>query len=229
MISVCMGIKNGGQFIQEQIDSILPQVAADDELVVSDDGSTDNTWRLIESYRDPRIRLLSNPKRGLISNFENCMKASRGDLIFLSDQDDVWHAEKLQVMTVALRSCDLVVCDCRVVDKDLNPIYASFFKFNRSKPGLIRNLIKSSFMGCCMAFHRRVLEKALPFPDEVTVHDQWIGLIAERYFTVKFVPKIMVDHRRHYENYSSTGGPSNNSIKKKLKTRFYLAKKLFIP
>ena len=229
MISVCMGIKNGGQFIQEQMDSILPQIGVDDELVVSDDGSTDNTWRVIESYRDPRIRLLSNPTRGLISNFENCLKASKGDLIFLCDQDDVWHAEKLQVMTEALRSCDLAVCDCRVVDKDLNPIYASFFKFNRSKQGLIRNLIKSSFMGCCMAFHRRVLEKALPFPVEVPVHDQWIGLVAERYFTVKFVSKIMVDHRRHHRNYSSTGGPSINSIKKKLKTRFHLAKKLFLP
>jgi len=224
-----MGIKNGGRFIREQIHSILPQFGADDELVVSDDGSSDDTWRLIESYRDPRIRLMHNPGRGLISNFENCLKASRGDLIFLADQDDVWYAEKLQVMTEALRSFDLAVCDCRVVDKDLNPIYESFFKFNRSRPGLLRNLIKSSFMGCCMAFHRRVLEKALPFPDKIRVHDQWIGLIAERHFSVKFIPKIMVDHRRHHQNHSSTGGPSIHSIEKKLKTRFHLAKKLFLP
>jgi len=227
MISVCIGIKNGGQFIREQIDSILPQIGVDDELVASDDGSTDNTWRLIESYEDPRIRLLSNPRCGLISNFENCLMASRGDLIFLSDQDDVWRPEKLQVMTNVLGSCDLAVCDCQVVDEILNPIYSSFFKFNRSRQGLLRNFIKNSFMGCCMAFHRRVLQKALPFPDQVPIHDQWIGLVAERYFTVKFVPKIMVDHRRHRENYSSTGGPSMNSIKKGLTARFHLAKNLF--
>src|SRR5258708_22736847 len=137
MVSVCMGIKDGGRVIREQIHSILAQFGADDELVVSDDGSSDNTWRLIESYRDPRIRLMRNPGHGLISNFENCLKASRGDVIFLADQDDVWYAEKLQVMTEALRSCDLAVCDCRVVDKDLNPIYGSFFKFNRSRPGTI--------------------------------------------------------------------------------------------
>jgi glycosyltransferase involved in cell wall biosynthesis len=223
-----MGIKNGGRFIREQIDSILPQIGVNDELVVSDDGSTDNSGRLIESYGDSRIRLLPNPKRGLISNFENCLNASRGDLIFLSDQDDVWHPEKVQFMTETLRSCDLAVCDCQVVDKDLKTIYRSFFEFNRSRPGLLKNLIKSSFMGCCMAFHRRVLEKALPFPDKILVHDQWIGLIAERYFSVKFVPKIMVDHRRHHENHSTTGGPSLNSIEKKLKTRFHLAKKLFL-
>jgi len=222
-----MGIKNGAQYVREQIDSILPQLGVTDELVVSDDGSSDNTWPLIEWYRDPRIKLMSNPGHGLISNFENCLKASRGEFIFLSDQDDVWYPEKLRVMTEALRLCDLAVCDCQVVDKNLIPIYGSFFKFNRSGPGLLRNFIKSSFIGCCMAFNRRVLEKALPFPDKVPFHDQWIGLIAERYFTVKFVPKIMVDHRRHHENYSSTGGPSQHSFKKKLKSRFHLAKKLF--
>lgn len=224
-----MGIKNGGQYIREQIDSILPQLGVNDELVVSDDGSTDNTWPLIEWYRDSRIKLMSNPGHGLISNFENCLEASRGELIFLSDQDDVWHPDKLQVMTDVLRSCDLAVCDCQVVDEGLNPIYPSFFEFNHSGQGLVRNFIKNSFMGCCMAFHRRVLEKALPFPDNVPIHDQWIGLVAERYFIVKFLPKILVDHRRHRENYSSTGGPSINSIKKKLKTRFYLARNLFNP
>ena len=229
MISVCMGIKNGAQYIREQIDSILPQLGVKDELVVSDDGSTDNTWPLIEWYRDPRIKLMSNPGHGLISNFENCLKTSRGEFIFLSDQDDVWHPEKVQVMMDVLCSCDLAVCDCQVVDEALNPIYPSFFKLNRSRRGLLRNFIKNSFMGCCMAFHRRVLEKALPFPDNVPIHDQWIGLVGERYFTVKFVPKIMVDHRRHRENYSSTGGPSINSIKTKLKTRFHLVKNLFNP
>jgi glycosyltransferase involved in cell wall biosynthesis len=223
-----MGTKNGAQYILEQVDSILPQLGVTDEIVISDDGSTDNTWPLIESYRDPRIKLMSNPGRGLISNFENCLKASRGEFIFLSDQDDVWHVEKVQVMTEVLRSCDLTVCDCQVVDEVLNPIHRSFFQFNGSRPGLLRNFIKSSFIGCCMAFHRRVLEKALPFPDKIPVHDQWIGLIAERYFRVKFIPKIMVDHRRHLENHSSTGGRSTFSIEKKLTTRFHLAKKLFL-
>ena len=77
-----------------------------------------------------------------------------------------------------------------------------------------------------MAFRRTVLEKALPFPEGVPLHDQWIGLIAERYFNVRFISPILVDHRRHPENYSSTGGASENSLGEKLKLRFLLAKEL---
>ncbi len=228
MVSVCMAIKDGSQYIDEQLDSILPHLGRADELVISDDGSTDNTLTIVESYADPRIRVLRNPRQGLISNFEHALQESRGEIIFLSDQDDVWYPQKFPVMINTLATCDLAVCDCQVVDRERRTIYPSFFKFNRSRPGLIRNIIRSSFMGCCMAFHRRVLDRALPFPDGVPIHDQWIGLVAERYFRVKFVPSVMLEHRRHQKNYSTTGGPSPSSIEKKLSSRLTLARKLFM-
>ena len=82
MVSVCMAVKNGSRFLTEQIRSILPQLTGDDELIISDDHSTDNTTGLIDDFKDNRIKLLSNPHRGLISNFENALKASRGTLSF---------------------------------------------------------------------------------------------------------------------------------------------------
>ncbi len=126
-----------------------------------------------------------------------------------------------------LVSCELVVCDCQLVDESRNVVAPSFFEWNRSKKGLVKNLLKNSFVGCCMAFHRKVLKQVLPFPQGILMHDQWIGLIAQRYFTVKFIPQTLVDYRRHNGNYSTTGGHSKNSWDKKVISRLQLAKALW--
>lgn len=228
-VSVCMATHNGERFLRQQIDSILPQLSSPDELVISDDHSTDGLPLILGSYHDPRIRVLppkhfGDPTR----NFEYALTHSSMEFIFLADQDDVWHPEKINIMREKLDEVDLVICDCRLTDQRLNTISPSFFKTNRSRPGLLKNLLKSSYMGCCMAFRREVLEKALPFPDAILFHDQWIGLVAERHFSIAFIPHILVDHRRHLTNYSSTGAQSRNSLKKKLRLRFHLAKKLLL-
>ncbi len=228
-VSVCMATHNGERFIREQIDSILPQLKPQDELIISDDQSTDGLPAILSSYVDPRISVLpprsfGNPNR----NFEYAMSHAKNELIFLSDQDDVWEVNKIDIMRLKLEEVDLAVCDCRLTNTDLETLVASFFMANCSGPGLLKNLLKSSYMGCCMAFRRDVLNKALPFPDSIFLYDQWIGLIAERHFRVAFIPQILVDHRRHLTNYSSTGAPSRNSFKKKVELRFHLAKKLLI-
>lgn len=89
MISVCMATYNGTKYIQEQINSILSQFGENDELVISDDGSKDDTCSIISSYQDSLIKLLFNKgKHGFIGNFENALSQCKGDYIFLSDQDD---------------------------------------------------------------------------------------------------------------------------------------------
>jgi len=222
-----MAVHNGELFLQEQINSILPQLGTNDEIVISDDGSTDTTLEIIKSY-DARISLLparkfNNPSR----NFEYALGHCKNEIIFLADQDDVWHPQKVKIMLNELASCDLLVCDCRMIDENGNVLRESFFKQNRSKNGLIKNLIKNSFVGCCMAFHRKLLEKILPFPLTTSMHDQWIGLIAQRHFNVRFIPQTLVDHRRHPGNYSSTGERSKNSWNKKVISRLQLAKAIW--
>ncbi|CAN5308571.1 glycosyltransferase family 2 protein [soil metagenome] len=226
-ISVCMATHNGEKYLRHQVDSILAQLDSSDELVISDDNSEDFTLSILKSFHDPRIKLLSPEKFGTpVRNFEYALQHCVHPLIFLADQDDVWHPEKVRIMRDALRSNDLVICDCRIVNEELYPLHGSFFQVNRSKSGLFRNLFKNSFIGCCMAFRREVLEKALPFPENIALHDQWIGLVAERYFNVKFMSQILVDHRRHSGNYSTTTGASENSFGRKIKLRFHLAKDL---
>src|SRR5690606_37158197 len=116
MVSVCMATRNGASFLKEQIESILPQLNRDDEIVISDDCSGDDTLTVIRTFQDSRIRLLeSRSEEGITRNFEASLKASRGDFIFLADQDDVWLPGKVTRMKQALKNYDLVMSDCRLV------------------------------------------------------------------------------------------------------------------
>lgn len=228
-VSVCMATHNGARFLREQLDSILPQLGPRDELVISDDQSTDEVPAILTSYVDSRIRLLPARKFGSpLRNFEYILRHCKNELLFLADQDDVWHPDKIDVLRKPLGLVDLVVCDCRLINEQGETFVPSFFAHNGSGPGLWKNLIHSSYMGCCMAFHRRILERALPIPDGVSLHDQWIGLIAERYYRVSFVPEVLVAHRRHHNNYSTTGEKSKHNLVAKLEMRWHLTKQLFL-
>ena len=114
---------NGEKYIQEQLLSILPQLEQNDEIIISDDHSSDHTIERIESLNDPRIKIVlhsAEPCRFLIDhsthNFQNALRQAKGDIIFLSDQDDKWTADKVSVMKKQLQDYDLVVSDCYVTD-----------------------------------------------------------------------------------------------------------------
>ena len=224
-----MATKNGARYLREQLDSILHQLNIHDELIISDDCSTDETVNLIRSYNDPRIRLVENSKpEGIPRNFEKSLTLSRGQFIFLADQDDVWLPQKIDVMCNALKHLDLVVSDCLLVDHSLRHKSASFFSINNSGKGLIRNILKNSYIGCCMAFNRKLLSHALPFPKDIPMHDLWIGIVGELHYKTRFIPEVLVYHRRHESNASSTGGKSTSSPLKKFGHRYKLIKNILL-
>lgn len=228
MISVCIATYNGENFIKDQLDSIIPQLADEDEIIISDDGSTDLTLEIIESYKDFRIKLYKNSFKNLISNFEFVLKKASGDYIFLSDQDDVWLPNKVDACMENLRDHDLVLSNCKVVDSNLNVLNESFFDLRKSKKGLINNLIKNSYLGCCMAFNRKVLEKSLPFPKKIPMHDLWLSFVGELFFKVYFIEEPLILYRRHGANLSVTGDISPFSFFEKVKFRFYIIKNVLI-
>lgn len=223
MISVCMAAKNGARFIGYQLDSILPQLNDKDEIIISDDHSTDNTFEIVKQYSDARIRFIENPKSGIVSNFENSLLSSKGEIIFLADQDDVWMPDKIKKTLPYFNEYDLVVSDCKIVDDKLDCLHDSFLEFNSSGKGVIKNLLRNSYMGCCMAFKRSLLKKALPFPSRLIIHDQWLGLIAELFGNVVFQPEQLLLHRRHSKNASTTFYKSKNDIVSKFSHRLQLA------
>lgn len=230
MISVCMATYNGEKYIKEQLSSILSQLSEKDEIIVSDDSSIDKTVEIIESFKDKRIKILKNNKfRQPNLNFENALKYSKGDIIFLSDQDDVWVENKVEIILNQLKKYDLIVSDAFITDKKLNITNESLFSEVNSNRGILKNIIKNTYYGCCMAFKRKVLKKALPFPKTREIgHDLWLGIIADRYFKVKFLKEKLIYFRRH-ENTLTTIKKSKRRLIVKLlgrvKVLYYFLKK----
>lgn len=230
MISVCMATYNGEKYIKEQLSSILSQLSEKDEIIVSDDSSTDKTVEIIESFQDKRIKILKKNKfRQPNLNFENALKYSKGDIIFLSDQDDVWVENKVEIILNQLKKYDLIVSDAFITNEKLNITNESLFSEVNSNRGILKNIIKNTYYGCCMAFKRKVLKKALPFPKTREIgHDLWLGIIADRYFKVKFLKEKLIYFRRH-ENTLTTIKKSKRRLIVKLlgrvKVLYYFLKK----
>lgn len=206
MISVCVAAFNGEKYIEEQILSVLRNLDSQDEIIISDDGSSDRTRRIVDDLaeKDRRIRIIDGPRKGLIKNFENAIVHSKGDIIFLCDQDDVWKDNKVKTVLDIFGNtdCTLVMHDACIVDSNLRILGCSFFEFKKCKKGYWRNLIKNSYIGCCMAFKRSILDYAIPFPDNIPMHDQWIGLLSERVGKVEFCNEQLLLYRRHSNNAS---------------------------
>lgn len=228
-ISVCMASCNGGKYIKEQIDSILVQLSEDDEVIISDDASIDNTVDIINRYDDSRIKLYENHFRNHILNFEFVLSRATGDYIFLSDQDDIWVYNKVAIILLYLQKYDLVCSDCIVIDSDCNTLYNSFYYTPPPhRQGFIKNLCHNNYLGCCMAFNSKVLKKSLPFPKKLITHDTWIGLVAEIVGNTIFIDDKLIYFRRHDNNTSNTLKGSTLTFEQKIKYRFIILKGLIL-
>ena len=203
-----MAAYNGMPYIKEQIASIISQLAADDELVISDNGSDDGTARFVEELAeaDPRIRLFRFDKaKGAVPNFENALRECRGTILFLSDQDDIWlpgHMERMTGFFDKDPGLMAVQANAEWIDGEGNRLGRNFFEYRRSGPGIRKNFYKNTWQGCNMAFRRTVLDVALPFPKKIPMHDMWIGILSEMTGRVLFVPEVLSMYRRHNGNAS---------------------------
>lgn len=121
-----------------------------------------------------------------------------------------------------LKEHDLVVSDCIVVDEDLKVLDESFFGLVNSGNGFFKNFVKNTYIGCCMAFRRSVLEYILPFPSKIAMHDIWIGLSTEMKGTVFFLKEPQILYRRHENTATLSGLKSKNNTVFKLYYRFLL-------
>lgn len=230
-ISVCMATYNGEAFIRQQLLSILSQLAETDEVLISDDGSADGTLDAIRAIGDPRVKILKHEKSKAkftidhsTANFENALRHSTGRIIFLSDQDDVWLENKVGTMLQALKQHAMVMSDAYVVDKDLQSYGSTYFKTRPYKVGIFANIVKSRFLGCCMAFRREVLESALPFPQYGVAHDLWLGVVAIRFHDVHFINQPLMKYRRHTSTVTDAGKSNHTSFGFKIYYRLYVLK-----
>lgn len=207
-VSVCLATYNGSLYIRQQLDSIVRQLQLGDEVIVVDDASVDNTVSIIEGYDDPRIRIITNrANKGVIEAFESALSMATGDFIFLSDQDDVWADNKVSTILDYFKmcNCDVIVSDLYIMDASGKLTSQSFYQYRKvvGGSGILKNIYRNTYIGCAMAFRRRVLAHALPFPRQIPMHDVWIGIIGEIYGRSLFITDKLVYYRRHSSNASS--------------------------
>lgn len=221
-ISVAMVTYQGEKYIREQLDSILACLSNEDEIVISDDGSKDRTRAIIEEYKstDKRIRLIDGPGKGVKANVENALRSCEGEYIFLADQDDIWMPDKVNLVMQELKKpkVGLVVHDAIVMDGECKEvILESFYSLKGSGAGVLKNIWRNTYIGCCMAFKRQLLEKALPIPSYIEMHDQWIGVLNDKFqYGTVFLPEKLLKYRRHGNNAS---GMSHYGIPRMIKNR----------
>lgn len=214
MVSVVLAAYKGEKYIAEQVGSILPQLSEEDELIISDDYPQGKTREALKNITDSRLRFIDGPGRGLIKNFENAIINASGEYIFLSDQDDVWLEGKVKAVMLEFENgADVVMHDADIVDGNLIPTGDTVFGVNRAGMGIVKNIIKNSYQGSCMAFRASLKPYILPFPDNIPMHDQWIGLMGEKHGKVSLIKKSYLLYRRHGGNASGNGSSLMQKIK----------------
>jgi GT2 family glycosyltransferase len=213
-VSVCMAAYNGARFISAQIASILPQLAPDDEIVIVDDGSQDDTVARINEMRDSRIRLYAHEKNeGVVATFEDALRCATGNILFLSDDDDLWAPTKVErVLQEFERHPEAQVVASRValIDEQGDRLPdARVNRYGAFQPGFWRNVIKNHYQGSAMAIRASLLGKILPFPrGKLFLHDVWIGTRNRAHGgKAAFIDEPLVYYRRHSQNASQRHDP----------------------
>ncbi|HQU17032.1 MAG: hypothetical protein B7Z66_12610 [Chromatiales bacterium 21-64-14] len=212
VFSVVLATYNSSRYLREQLDSILVQTHAPAEIVVSDDGSTDDTLDILGEYarRDSRIVVVRNPAEGRRSNringnFENAVRRCTGSWVAFSDHDDIWLPEKLEVLYANRHDMALIYGRSDLVDAAGRSMGATFEKylgfpeyFSGPVPPYVL-LDTNTVSGHALIVRRTLVEAALPFPDGIT-YDHWLALLARCKGGIRFVDEPVVLHRIHTEN-----------------------------
>lgn len=223
-VSVCIATYNGAEFVKEQLDSILNQIPEDAEVLVGDDGSSDDTIRIIGDLDDARIRVIKNSSNlGYIGNFEHLIDVAAGNYIFLSDQDDIWPAGRVEKMMSAMQlSNSLVVVGAMESffdDMKSRKFFCGFGKVRNNTP--FRNVIdifvgrNVPYYGCAMLLSKNIKPYLLPFHSKIISHDIWIAFVANRRRSIYHLDDIVTLRRIHGSNLTN----SNRSFIEKIKTR----------
>lgn len=230
-VSVAMTAYNGAKYISQQLDSILRQLDKTDEVIISYNNSTDDTWNIIKDYEKryyPMVKVFRCEQTGIRANGENARAHCRGKYIFIADQDDYWLDGKVDAVLNAFEKTDapIVLHDMRYADSQLNPLEKTMFKERNSKPGLIHNLLKNSYHGGCMAINAKYYPFMASRPDGVGFGDMWIGLIGEMCGTPVFIDHVYMLFRCHSTNLSSRVRRKLSSIlPERMRLVWHLAKR----
>jgi glycosyltransferase involved in cell wall biosynthesis len=216
-VDILLATYNGEKYVAAQIHSILKQSHHNFQILIRDDGSTDQTWNLLQDFaqRYPsKIKLFtSNIHVGTIQNFSTLMQHSTSGYLMCCDQDDIWMGDKVSKSLCAIKQAEsyygkstplLVHTDLKVVDERLELISPSFWRFSKISPthcrAFGRLLMQNSVTGCTIIFNRPLLELALPIPPEAEMHDWWLALVACAFGKIEALKETPILYRQHGKN-----------------------------
>ena len=221
-VDVLLATYNGEKYLKEQIDSILEQTHSDFRLLISDDGSTDGTRKILEEYKnkDSRIQVFFQESNlGVVKNFEFLLKKVESAYYMFSDQDDIWKAEKIEksLNKIENDNCDLVYSDLEVVDEKLNVTYESYWKlkgiYNKIKKyNNFESLYLNNFVtGCTIISKKELIDTYLPLPNssKYVLHDYWISLILSQNGKIDYIEEPLIKYRQHKNNKVGSKKKSN--------------------
>lgn len=205
-ISIAMATCNGAKYLAEQLHSISTQSILPDELIISDDASTDSTCDVVDQFRAtapfPVVLHQSPTNRGVTDNFSKALSLCSGDIIFLSDQDDYWFPDKLAQITGILHSDDtasVAVHDAILTDSSLRPTGQTRFSQAERAGQSSAQLVQ----GACTTIRSDLLNLLLPIPSDLYTHDHWIHAVGAFLGVRTIVATPLQYFRRHERNASS--------------------------
>lgn len=203
-VSIALATYNGERFLAEQLESLVNQTYPNLEIIVSDDGSTDNTLGILERYAaiHPQLRIYQNTRKsGVTNNFQNAIRHCEGAFIALSDQDDIWLPGKIEQMVKGIGNASLIYHDSLLVDEAGRSLQTTAVEKGYTGNDPMVFLLKNIVSGHACLFKRQLLQQALPFPEAIC-HDWWLAAIAADNDGIRFLPEVLVHYRQHSGNAS---------------------------
>jgi glycosyltransferase involved in cell wall biosynthesis len=204
LISIALATYNGEKYLVQQLETLINQTYTNIEIVVSDDGSTDNTIKILESYANKHNHFFvynNIGQHGIKRNFENALKHCKGTYIAFADQDDIWMLEKIEKLFAAIGKNALSYHNSLFVDDAGNSLGRTFatrlnmYDGDDCRAFLLFNCVS----GHALLFHRKLLDISLPFPNAAH-HDWWLAFIAVENGGIKYVDEVLVHYRQHTES-----------------------------
>lgn len=215
-VSIVLATYNGAEYLEEQLDSIIENTFTDWTLYICDDGSTDRTLDIIETYQsrypDKIIAHQNSVNMGVTLNFLDGVTRTDGKYIMFCDQDDVWMPHKIERTLEAMKEKEqeigenqaiAVFTDAKVVDGVMRTLADSFFRhtgLQAQNHDLAHLLIENKLIGCTMMFNRAVANKMRKMPTRARYHDWWIALIAAAFGEIVYVDEPTINYRQHARN-----------------------------
>jgi len=227
-VSILLSTHNGDKYLQGQLLSLFSQSCISFNVVARDDGSSDNSKKILKSYN---VEILSSDentgvKKSFSKLLEYALKSTNSNYFMFSDQDDVWKEDKIEKTMQKIQEIEreypdkpiLIHTDLEVVDENLQTIDKSFWHFENIDPSsnaFNKLLMQNTITGCTVMINRKLAELTLPIPDEAIMHDWWLGLVASKFGKIAYVNEPLIKYRQHKKNSIGAKGFKIKTIVRK--------------